>query len=306
MANITTANITVNKLPPGRRNNTINKLKLDIDDVLYLFDSIDQSGELEKLPRYATDNLDHIPVFKMDAGGFSVLLAKLDKLDEKIDKNYGMSSSAPVTYNHQLPSVSDAPDMEWGDTGDSVSADPFDGPSRRKKKRKIIVHGNVLPSGIATEPINPRANVNDQGSTIQKYSQAVKNTIASKHKRIIGKCNNVDPNNVLRSAKPYVKKKIFAVHNVDPTETVESLSRFVTNICGAAPISCFLVANRTTDADHTDKPLTFRVCIDDQYCAKFRDQYLWHNGIDIRDWKFKPKQTNRDNADTAVTLPSVK
>lgn len=311
IADINKAMISVNKMPPSRRNNTVNKLKMDIEDILNLFESIDQSGDMDKLPRYATDNLDHIPVFKMDAGGLSVLLSKLDKLDEKLDKAYCASRSAPISNIHPLPSVSDyGPDMEWGDTGDSVSADPFDGQVRRKRKR--TVHSKE-PSEVTIQATSNLRTKDGQGTSTLNYSKAVKqNTNMIKSTRIIGRSNIVNPANGLRSAKPYVKKKIFGVYNVDPAESVDSVSSFVVNICGAPPISCFAVGKGSTDTDQPDQPLAFRICIDAQYCTQFLDPDIWPNGISIRDWKFKPRpavvsnngNTNK-HGDTSDTHPST-
>ncbi len=89
--------ISVNKLPPSRRINTTNKLKLGIEDLHNLLVSINQSGELNKLPRYAFNNLDHNPVFKMDAGGLSFLSAQATTNPQAIiNSGYNVRNYRPI------------------------------------------------------------------------------------------------------------------------------------------------------------------------------------------------------------------
>ncbi len=83
-------------------------------------------------------------------------------------------------------------------------------------------------------------------------------------------------------------------------ESVESILIFVTNICAAAPISCSEIGIKPSDPDQLDSLLAFRAWIDDQLCAKFLDWDIWVNGIDIKEWKFKPKPpivVNNENSD---------
>ena len=76
---------------------------------------------------------------------------------------------------------------------------------------------------------------------------------------------------MLKAAKPYIKKAVFGIYNVRMGETVESTSNFVSRVCGAQPINCFLVnTNNARDAnnDADDPPIAFHVCIDAQYSVK--------------------------------------
>jgi hypothetical protein len=98
----------------------------------------------------------------------------------------------------------------------------------------------------------------------------------------------------IKSARPYVKKAVYAVYNVSNEETVESISEFVEELCGSKPISCFkLNSPQSTDSTLSDtnneKSLSFRICIDHQFASRFLDGQNWYNGITIKPWKFKPK-----------------
>ena len=100
----------------------------------------------------------------------------------------------------------------------------------------------------------------------------------------------------LKSAKPYVKKAIYGIYNVDDDESVDSLTAFVTDICGVEPINCFLVTKKASDEDTSRAPNSFRICIDAQCSEKFLDSMAWPNGIVVKPWKFKPKpKVTEDN-----------
>ena len=185
--------------------------------------------------------------------------------------------------------------IRWYDSAqDSVPEEPFASADllNRKKRRRIL-------NGQGQQVNNPsNAPVSTQVRKPQLYSAIIQKPVAPvKPKRIIGQSNNLDNPNMLKSAKPYVKKAIFGIYNVQVGETVQSATNFVSHICGAQPINCFLVntnnANSANASDENietnDHPIAFRVCIDDKYSAKLLDPMTWHNGIVIKPWKFKPK-----------------
>jgi len=62
--------------PPMRRGE--NKVKHDLDDILSTVTFLDEKIYLSKIPIYATDNLDIVPMFRMERGEFAILISKLD------------------------------------------------------------------------------------------------------------------------------------------------------------------------------------------------------------------------------------
>lgn len=235
---ITKADITV-KIPANRRNSNSNKQKLDIDDIMTLMDSVDERNGLDKLPRYVTDDLDDVPICKMDSGGLSVLLTKLDSIEEKVSSNWFRDSR----LSSALPkrNISGRPiDMEGEVNGDSISSDPFPENDFREvisknKKRKIISGELSCPSA---NPSGNQRNDDPPASTSLSLSQIVQKGLNSTNrpklqKRIIGRSNVFNSQqSTLRSAKPYVKKEVFGIYNVDPSATVDSVEQFVMDVCG--------------------------------------------------------------------------
>ena len=108
-------------------------------------------------------------------------------------------------------------------------------------------------------------------------------------RRVIGRSNNVDRQVQVKSTKPYVKKAIYGVYNVSSNESIKTVSKFVSELCGADPINCFLVKTRNADETNPSQSISFRICIDAQFSTKVRDPLAWVNGIVIKPWKFKPK-----------------
>ena len=290
------------KLPAKHRKTTDNKYKFDLDDIINLYHIIDDLGALERLPRYATDNLDELPITRMDSGGLSVVVNKLDNICETLSTLHHSAMlqgpSGRLINESRLPAVSVDSDgggmliddhIRWYDSAqDSVSEEPFASADllNRRKRRKILNAQGQL-NNSSTAPAAPATQVRNQ----QLYSTIAQKTVAPvKPKRIIGQSNNTDNPNMLKSAKPYVKKAVFGVYNVQVGETVQSATNFVADICGAQPINCFLVntnnANNANALDvnnvNNDHPIAFRVCIDDKYSVKLLDPMTWHNGIVIK------------------------
>lgn len=290
---ISKAGINV-KIPPKRRTSD-NKLKLDIDDIINLIDSVDELQAYDKLPRYVTDDLDDIPVFKMDAGGLAVLLAKLDSIEDKVG-NYWYNASCPSTA--QPPAQVQDVDVDGVNNGDSLSSDPFEEVVSKQKRRKINAGRNFsVPSA------NPTPKPSQPPNGGKKLYSAVANTnqpVSRKQSRVIGRSNIPNTQSALKSAKPYVKKQVYGVYNIDPSETVESVEQFVTNICGSKPITCFQSGQGSQVDGNVSRMKTraFRICINAQYADKFLNPDLWDNGIVIRKWRFKPKVSPADNANT--------
>lgn len=302
-ADITSLDLNI-KIPTKHRITTANKFKLDLEDIFSLIHAIDDLGASEKLPRYATDNLDELPVTRMDSGGLAVVVNKLDTIFEKLSTvNLNPSLQGPsgrMTGEARPPAVSVDSDgggmlidenIKWYDSAqDSVCEEQFTATEllNRRKRRKLF---NAQRHQVTIASNAPA--VSNEVKIPQTYSAITQKPAAPmKLKRIIGRSNDTDDPIRLKAAKPYVKKAVFGIYNVSVDETVESATNFVSKICGAQPINCFLVnTNNARDAtrDTVKHPLAFRVCIDDQYSAKLLNPMTWANGIVIKPWKFKSK-----------------
>ena len=145
------------KLPPKRRGTNDNKCKLDLEDIINMFQAVDESSSLDKLPRYATDNLDELPITRMDTGGLSVVMAKLDSINEKLDSvglqvPRALRPDNPQVYMGECshhgpsthPSIGDAgmgvEGMTWAEVaaaGDSTADETFEDVINNKRKSVV-------------------------------------------------------------------------------------------------------------------------------------------------------------------------
>ena len=62
-----------------------NKLKQEVEDIIAGLTLVDENEALLRLPRYAVENLDDIPVMRMERGEFAILVSKLDKIEERVE-----------------------------------------------------------------------------------------------------------------------------------------------------------------------------------------------------------------------------
>ena len=335
----------VNWIHPVKRRGD-DKTKMDVDDILANITFVDDSSALEKLPRYCIDNLEDIPIMRMERGEFAVLLSKLDKLRDQVgrlqDGHYHLDQARyndPASRHNSFinPNVSDQMYQselinagtsrmsntcsnvaqsrnEHVTTGNDIdqstdcgtnNGNTSDGYQRQgnRKKRKITTrnsptYANRLVAGLRAAsgptpnargarnaPLKNSANANDD----RYRAEGAK-------KRIIGRASKPSISDQakpsLQSAKPYIKKLVFGVYNVGLNESVSSLEEFITDICGAQPITCFAVKSRDTES------IAFRVCINAKVSERFLDADMWESGIIIRPWQFKPKTTANETTPT--------
>ena len=87
------------------------------------------------------------------------------------------------------------------------------------------------------------------------------------------------------------------MYNVHLTETVQSIENTIPAKFGVKPLSCFQVKSRDEESS------AVRVCIND-ISSDFINPLQWLNGIKIKSWKFKPKNTAAQ-ADSAAAAASV-
>jgi hypothetical protein len=82
LADIDNLNVNNWKCPAKRRGE--NKTKQEIEDILSVIAFVDENNALLQLPRYVVENLDDVPMMRMEKGELAILISKLDKIDESI------------------------------------------------------------------------------------------------------------------------------------------------------------------------------------------------------------------------------
>lgn len=300
---------------PRQRRNSDNKQKQDIEDILSLLEVIDENGGLAYLPRYVTDNFHDLPVVHMDADGMSVILSKLVEIKESVN-GIGIGCTClqpslapliqPVRPGDTEGELSQQEEMGRENTWGSVTSDTFQEPSynvrKRRRRQRNSTISPLAPASVDQSNISVPGDVPAGNSTVplaQDYAKVTATNINPlKSKRMIGVANVVNSQNKLKSARPYVKKAIFAVYNVCAEENVESVSQFIAELCGANPLSVFKIGALESREINDDKPKAFRVCIDNQFSSKFLNPQAWASGIVVKKWTFKSKKQEANNVNT--------
>lgn len=293
--------------PPSRRGD--NKRKHDIEDILSQIALMDEGGHIARMPRYVVDNLDNIPLIRMERGEFAVIVSKLDKLSDDLAAHRcdvralgGDGHCSDVTLNHRVTDLSSQVNIarQWGTESEVDSSDgagAFTTVQRSKKKRKATTSpSGPLPSAltqdgvgdvmtfaeIAATAARPRLVPSRTGATTHDSRTAAGRGPASARVsaiRVIGKSTNPSG---LQAAKPYVRKAVFAIYNVNNDESAGSLSDFIANTLEVCVLSCF----ETNLQKPSRYSKSFRVCINARDISNLLMPDKWADGIIIKKWRF--------------------
>ena len=91
---------------------------------------------------------------------------------------------------------------------------------------------------------------------------------------------------IISGVKPLIKKRVFAVGNLNPECTDETLSRYIANM-GIQALSVYPAASKFNDK-------CFRVCINAEDIHTFCDSSSWPENVSVRSWIHK-KSTGINN-----------
>ena len=351
MTDIDAVGLTNWNRPVKRRGD--NKTKQEIDDILCAITVVDESLSLNKLPKYVTDNLDDIPVMRMEKGELAILISKLDRLEENISDvqirlnvnntcncdpnncshfigqraaslsmNNDNRSTSNITVARSRMTDSEYPplrtiihpsdDNESSDCGTddiNTNADGYTTAITRTKKRRLSrpeTVNNHQPTTRYQQAGRPAEAlwsnmVSASQPNMPNPNNAIRNNSAKPvqlKKRIIGNLATdscVSMRHLVKSAKPFIKKSIFAIYNVENAESVASIESYIEHICLVKPVSCFKLGSRS------DESSSFRVCVDAKTIDKFLNPENWADGIVIRPWKFKPKNEREVAQNSSTT-----
>ena len=201
-------------------------------------------------------------------------------------------SSEPLT-RHPLANRGQSMDYDTAEDCESEGG-TWHKQTARKKRRADQAQLSPPTHNVNTSAIhNSESETNRPKlwSDVAADAQPIKQrpVIKKKFVKIIGKSPTLSDNSSpsaakIKSAKPYVKKRVLAIYNVDLTETVTTMEASIATACGQTPISCFQVKSRDENSN------AFRLCINDEITEKFvNSTKLWASGIVIKPWTFKPK-----------------
>lgn len=286
-----------------------NRKKSEIDDIYSALACADENGRMKDLPKYVVMDINTIPIIRLEKGEFSVIVSKLDSIFSELDSikakiinppvirptgiSFGPSLSQPapagnITVRGKPSSsvsnnVGEAMVMARSTCSEEESegnGGPWSTQERRKRRRRV------------TSPQGAEGGVSFS-DTVKNFISLPSSQAPKPRIRLVGR-GTADPSSstqgspvfIKPASRPPVRKAVYAVYNVDKSETCESISESLKRR-GINVLSCFDVNFR--DINKRDQYKAFRVCIDRKCNDLFLNEDIWPAGITVKEWVFKPR-----------------
>jgi len=160
------------------------------------------------------------------------------------------------------------------DNGNSADG-PWVNALNRKKRRLSTRQSPIRASQVSTNQAHRQSADqrlwSDRVSAPSNSQNTVRlNVKPTTRNTVIGRASPSNNNaSKLKSAKPYVKKLVYGVYNVEHSESVSSIQDFIEQSCGVQAITCFQIKSRSTES------IAFRVCIDASVNEQFLNPDIW-------------------------------
>ena len=81
-----TLNLDINLTRRRRESDTNTRASKEVNNIILLWNYLDQNGLLTQLPRYVVENIQNTPPVKMEEGEYKLLCSKIEHLTEQIEK----------------------------------------------------------------------------------------------------------------------------------------------------------------------------------------------------------------------------
>lgn len=299
---------------PRRRKDSVNRMTSEVDDILNLIASIDESKFLHRLPLFVSADPDKMPSIKLTEGDLSFVLAKLDKLDGSLgsitqligDTNRQLSRQIPIRQTSNVlqnaksgsrPTAAGA--SSFTDTTVTNSSGIATGaPSDRnasESDRMVSEMDETSDDGAWNVATTKKRRVRSSpGAAGQpNFALAVKSTAPSANhpvkparqslKSLIGSCASSS----IRAAKTLqLPKAVYRLGNIDSSYSAEDIQDHIRSL-GVRVVTCFELPRSTRQP--TDNK-AFRVCIIAADKDKLFSSENWSVGVTLREWLHKPKK----------------
>jgi hypothetical protein len=314
-------------IPRPRRSCTEDKVKMDVTDMLSIFQQCSRVEFCDKMPIYVAMDLDKLPQCYATEGELKILKVSIDNIvteqkmaaidtNKKIDlliqqlstlqskftgnKVQSMNEQITATTSfviNETNSIQSHGPLDTDNNTQSSHMETTDGEgelqvvrnSRKTKKRK---KGHSPPEVNRTQPCQP----------ITTEARSVTLPIVSNSRRTIcflGKKTIFENENskikASRSFQDKVQKKsVFYVGNVANTYEDKDVRAHLNDL-DIDCISCFEIKNKhaAITISKNSKTFTnaksFRVCVAEEDSDKFLKLDDWPDSVIIRAWVFKPK-----------------
>lgn len=278
---------------PRRRKDSINRVTQEIDDIINIIATVDEAKYLFRLPLFVSQDPDRMPSIKLTDGDLSVVLSKLDKLDNSLrsitsslsetnqklahqldnrlrDKNYIDSNiqsvrNVIIPHSSGVTKVTDNDLTQTSELSEVTDNDNYETVNRNRKRKKH----------------NTPTNKDTSSQSFADRVRMLKVNVPREKAKIAMTGNSIATTSSLKASKTaLVKKSVFCLNNIDCEYSENDVVSFIKSI-GVNIFTCFEL--KSTSKSPRDRK-AFRICIAEEHKLKLLDNNVWAVGITIRDW----------------------
>lgn len=263
------------------------------DDLIGAFVWMDERKLTGRLPPIYAENVNRIPLVKIEDIDMYVMAQKLERLDSRmarmesdasrvrttgsIDRgssSAGVRSGQGGRMNCLHPSSTSAPitSVDISSASSSAVTKPEDGVSQESVESAGI---NTTDDDLDFTKVSYKKPKQVKNSNVHSHPASK----VSKMSRICGEA----PTASLKAGVVIQSKAVFHVDNVDRDSSVDTIKEFL-KTKNIEVITCFAVKSWMREHEHV---AAYRICVPASDGSIFLDKSLWPKGIMVRNWKFK-------------------
>lgn len=238
------------------------------DDLVEILNLVDENLLWPKLPRYVAADLSRIPVLSMD----NVDPVAINRRFDAIEARLAMMEMRDLT----LPTVDSQPTSVSEENTDALPADA-------NVNLWSNIAKNARKAGFMISNVKHKSP--NTSNTISKNS-----TVGAKSRRKVG--SGVPLGGGIKAGVNIIPKSVFHLDNFEPNCSETD----ITNHLKSNNISVLTLfkAKSWMREEERDNVSAFRVCVKTTDSETIANCSFWPEGVIIRPWKFKGKQTAQD------------
>jgi len=304
-----------------------NKSKSSVDDIMHIWEVIDDKNAVDRLPVFCTSDTSRIATIPDELTDLSYVRKIIVELRQQVHDltNVVMQLSSQQdkpcccrdvmfrndcvsAVNCQMPPA--AAKVPYCDGIDVSSGQSSDQPSYTSP---VLNTASVSDAYSAAPTMDMSADGNDQyslgvnnsdnGQLMSNYSDAVKTcppvvqdtegtatgfkTVANKKKRRQPVIGNRCTSDL--QFQGVAKKYVFCLNRLQPDTSVETVSTFLESH-GISVMSCYAINKSSRSGENTvPRFISMRICVSQLDVKKIYDPDLWPAGVTVRPWSFKQR-----------------
>jgi len=286
---------------PPKRKSGENKIRLEVDDLISLFQSVDENLALDKLPHFVAKNVDNIPSSNIENGDLRSIINRLDAMDNNHKVNIeiiklDVASTADLIKEQQkslkniqaqfdlsIPSFVGKKTAIWGN---KQKVNNIFRNNSESDVRSAMEEGDSVQNAVFVDKGDSFTQVVSRGKQKRRrltLSQEDSTSIAPVTKFVPKSFVGTNNHCTLKAAKTLKKKKVYLLGNVSTDEKIEDVSDWMKQL-NIEVVSIFDVKTKFQNTQ------SFRVCIDAASDDIFTNMDNWPNDVIIRQWVHKEKK----------------